>query len=80
MDILTPEEFRHTTLQRSPIDRIGITLVDEEPGFTGVYIRDENGGLWPARTVSHFPSEHHRSVCAAWLAGPGIHEDRRSIR
>ncbi len=80
MDICPPTDFRHTSLERYPTKKIGITLLDEEPGFTGIYVRDENGGLWPARTVSHVPPEHHRSVCDAWLAGPGVHEDRRSVR
>jgi len=79
MEISLPSEFKHTTLERPPDSRVGIALLDEEPGFTGIYIRDEDGGLWPARTVSHVPPEHHRSVCDAWLSGPGVHEDKRSV-
>ena len=93
MEIVKPSEFKHTTLKTYPESivrsehgsasytpkRVGITLLDEEPGFTGIYVRDENGGLWPARTVSHQPPKHHKSVCDAWLAGPGVHEDKRSV-
>jgi hypothetical protein len=90
MEILHPSDFKHTTLSvypESPLGsgawtpkRVGVTLLDEEPGFTGVYIRDEQGGLWPARTGSHQPPEHHKRVCDAWLAGPGVHQDRRSVK
>ena len=83
-----PENFQHTTLKVFPESRrpdgtctpkrAGITLLDEDAKHTGVYIRDAEGGLWPARTVSHTPKSHHKSVCDAWLAGPGVPEDKRS--
>lgn len=91
MDCGDPQkDFKHTTLPTFPGDydrinkkytpkRVGITLLDEKPGYTGIYIRDENGGLWPARTVSHKPNKHHESVIKAWLSGEGVHEDRRTI-
>ena len=69
--------FRHTTLTKCPDKVAGVTLLDEEPGYTGIYIRDRDGGLWPARTVDRSLSEHHDAVCAAWLDRPGS-EDRRS--
>ncbi len=69
--------FKHTTLAAYPADIAGITLLDEAPGFTGIYLRDANGDLWPARTVSRALPEHHADVCNAWLARPGIHEDKR---
>jgi len=83
------KDFRHTTLPTYPEDydrikkkytpkRVGITLLDEKPGFTGIYIRDENGGLWPARTVSHEPPEHHESVCGAWMAQYEDCQDKRA--
>ncbi len=50
-----PTEFRHTTLPRCPAKVVGVTLLDEEPGYTGIYLRDEDGGLWPARTVNPLP-------------------------
>ena len=90
MDFGDPQrDFKHTTLPTYPGDydrvnkkytpiRVGVTLLDEKPGFTGIYIRDENGGLWPARTVIHEPAKHHESVCNAWLSGEGVHEDRRT--
>ena len=78
MDCVAPSDFKHTTLTRYPQQVIGITLLDEEPGFTGIYLRDRNGGLWPCRTVSHIPAEHHTNVVEAWLAGPGVHQDKRS--
>ena len=89
MQNANPSDFKHTSLKHYPErfvggkytpKRVGITLLDEEPGFTGIYIRDENGGLWPARTVSHDPPEHHESVCGSWLSGDGIHEDKRVER
>jgi len=90
MDAAKPSEFKHTTLKVYPETRledgtwtpkiVGITLLDEEPGFTGIYMRDKNGGLWPARTVNHDPPEHHKSVCDSWMARPGINEDKRTIR
>ena len=79
METSPASEFKHTTLERYPDRKAGITLLDEEPGFTGVYIRNANGGLWPARTVSHTPPDHHKSVCDAWLSHPGVHEDKRSV-
>ena len=77
MEAKDPSEFKHTSLSVYPDKRVGITLLDEEPGFTGIYSRDKNGGLWPARTVSHEPAKHHQAVCDAWMAGPGINEDKR---
>ena len=78
MEIVEASEFKHTTLDRHPTTVVGVTLLDESPGFTGIYVRDPRGGLWPARTVSHTPASHHADVCNAWLEGPGIHEDKRT--
>ena len=86
MNAAKPSEFKHTTLMFYPESlmdghwtpkQVGITLLDEEPGFTGIYLRDANGGLWPARTVSHTPPEHYQAVCEAWLARDDVHEDKR---
>jgi hypothetical protein len=77
MQATAPSDFKHTTLSVMPRTIAGITLLDEAPGFTGIYLRDPDGGLWPARTVSRMVAEHHADVCAAWLARPGIHEDKR---
>jgi hypothetical protein len=73
-----PQDFRHTTLKVRPDSYQGITLLDECPGFTGIYLRDANGGLWPARTVSRENEAHHTSVCEGWLLRKGIHEDKRT--
>lgn len=64
-------EFRHTTLSACPDKVAGIALVDEEPGFTGVYYRTREGGLWPVRTVDRSMPEHHERVVRAWA---DIHE------
>ena len=80
MESASANQFKHTTLKSFPHKVVGVTLVDEEPGFTGIYLRDEEGGLWPARTVNHDPPEHHRNVCEAWMSRPGSHEDRRASR
>ena len=66
MGFVASKEFKHTTLTRFP-DRIaGITILEEEPGFTGIYLRDADGGLWPARTVDQSLKDHHEAVLAAW--------------
>lgn len=89
MEVMDPQDFKHTTLKHYPgsrvnrkttPERIGITLLDEKPGFTGIYIRNEFGGLWPARTVNRSNKAHHDAVCKAWLDHVGINEDRRSTR
>ncbi len=81
MDDARNRKWTHQTIQSYPDNRIaGYTLLDEEPGFTGIYVRDANGGLFPARTVSHEPVEHHRSVCDSWLSCPGTHEDKRTVK
>lgn len=73
------QHFLHATLDKMPIvDYVGITLVDEKPGFTGIYLRYPCGGLWPARTVVRDNPTHHDSVVNAWLAKPGVHEDKRA--
>jgi len=74
MQAFDPSQFQHTTLPCYPSKIAGITLLEETPGFTGIYLRDEEGGLWPARTVSRGNAKHHNDVCAAWLLGPGVHE------
>ena len=80
MDASAPYQFRHTNMTSPPVHVIGITLLDEKPGYTGIYMRDANGGLWPCRTVRHKPASHHRDVCKAWLSRKGIHQDKRSVR
>ncbi len=40
-----PSEFKHTTLSAYPDKVVGLTIVDEEPGFTGIYLRSPEGGL-----------------------------------
>ena len=77
MQATIPQEFRHTTLAAYPERIVGVTLLDESPGFTGIYLRDAKDGLWPARTVDR-AAAHHDSVCEAWLSRPGKHEDKRT--
>ena len=78
MEAQAPSQFTHTTLTAYPDKIVGVTVLDEAPGVTGIYLRDRNGGLWPARTVSRIPAEHHDAVCDQWLARPGVHEDKRT--
>ena len=73
-----PSQFAHTTLTSYPDKIVGVTLVDESPGVAGIYLRDKNGGMWPARTVSRFPTEDYETVCDSWLARPGMNEDKRT--
>ena len=68
MNAKQPHEFKHTTLTAYPKKVVGVKLLEEEPGFTGIYLEDANGGLWPARTVNQAFPEHHREVCDAWLS------------
>ena len=75
-----PNDFRHTTLAEIPDEIVGITILDEEPGFTGIYVRSACGGLWPARTVDRSFPEHHDSVVASWLSRDGVHVDLRAER
>jgi len=87
MEAMAPNEFRHTTLAVYPETHIGngkytpkavgITLLDEKPGFTGIYLRDANGGLWPARTVDRSRPEHYRSVIASWSKRENVVDDRK---
>ena len=78
MQHATPQEFRHTTLTAYPKRIVGVTLLDESPGLTGIYLRDRKGGLWPVRTVNRADAQHHFDVCEAWLSKPGKHEDKRA--
>lgn len=73
-----PNDFKHTTLRECPDEIAGITLLDEEPGFTGIYVRSASGGLWPARTVDRSNARHHDSVVASWLSREGTHVDLRA--
>jgi hypothetical protein len=73
-----PPQFAHTTLTSYPDKIVGVTLLNESSGITGIYLRDRNGGLWPARTVSRFPTEDYQTICDSWLARPGVHEDKRT--
>lgn len=91
-------KFKHQTLDKCP-DRdgvfVGVTILDESPGFTGIYLRTAKGLLWPARTVNNSLVEHCRSVVAAWMEHevtyfdwgtckhrrkPGINEDIRTVK
>lgn len=80
MDVDPEYKWKHKTLSSYPYNEkhVGIVLLDEEPGFTGIYIRTESGGLWPARTVSRESPKHHDDVCAAWMAREGRNEDLRA--
>ena len=66
MDAMAPEDFKHTTLKRYPDRIVGVSFLQESPGFTGIYLRDPEGGLWPARTVNQSMKDHHAAVLAAW--------------
>jgi hypothetical protein len=57
-----PSQFTHTTLTSYPDKIVGITLLDELPGIIGIYLRDENGGMWSARTVNRFPTEAYQTI------------------
>lgn len=73
-------EFKHTTAKSYPDKIGGYVLLDEEPGFTGIYVIDAATGLlWPARTVNRAAEAHYKLVCGAWLAREGA-EDRRTIK
>lgn len=70
METKEPNQFKHTTLDKYPDTNdgfVGVTLLDEEPGFTGVYMRTKEGLLWPARTINHDPPAHHRKCAASWM-------------
>ncbi len=77
MKIATPPEFKHTSLTAYPNTIAGVSLLDESPTVTGVYLRNPQGGLWPARTVNK-DSKHYDDVCRAWLRRAGA-EDRRGL-
>lgn len=68
--------WRHQTLEEYPHTVAGISVLDERPGFSGVYMRDPRGGLWPARTVSR-RAEHHDDVVGSWLQRPGAVDLRK---
>jgi hypothetical protein len=70
-------KWTHKTLEVFPHNIVGYNLRDEEPGFTGIYARDAEGGLWPARTVD-FTSSHYHSVCNAWLNREGSIDERKT--
>lgn len=76
------KDFKHTTLTDIPPDedRVGISILEEEPGLTGIYYRTKNGGLWPCRTVNQEKADHHKSVCEAWLAREGKHENKTKFQ
>jgi len=65
-------QFKHTTLTSHPLKVAGVSFVEERPGFTGVYLRNEEGGFWPAREVAQKPKKHHKSVCDAWAQHYGM--------
>jgi hypothetical protein len=72
-------DFKHTTAKQFPAKISGYVLLDEEPGFTGIYAVEEGTGLlWPARTVDR-AEPHYNLVCGAWLAREGA-EDQRTIK
>jgi hypothetical protein len=77
MDAAKPKDFKHTTLDHLPKRVEGVTLLDEDSDYTGVYFRDSKGGLFPARTVYRGDPVHHESVCAAWMRCSGKNLDLR---
>jgi hypothetical protein len=62
-----PENFKHTTIFHYTGKYVGVTILDEMPGFTGIYLRTAEGKLFPARTVDRSNKEHHESVVGAWM-------------
>ena len=53
MQATDPRQFRHTTLAAYPEKIVGVTLLDESPGFTGIYLRDDPTHRWLQATVSN---------------------------
>ena len=83
MDCVPPEEFKHTTLKQYPTERgafIGVTVLDETPDCAAVYLRTQDGLLWPARTINHDPPEYHRQIVAAWMQHEGDNRDERTVK
>ena len=78
MDAKPASEFKHTTLTEYPDRIVGVTILDEEPGFVGIYERDAQGGLFPARTVNRKPKKHLERVIASWMAHEGENIDLSS--
>ena len=72
-----PSDFKHTTLTTYPDKIAGLTIVDEKPGFTGIYLRSSEGGLYPVRTVCREEGRIHDGVVDAWLSREGVHVDQR---
>ena len=71
MQATDPRQFRHTTLAAYPEKIVGVTLLDETPGFTGIYLRDQRGGLWPAHRQ---PDPRQAPSCRLqFVAGPPRH-------
>jgi hypothetical protein len=73
--------WQHKTLDNYPDkdgEFVGVTILDERPGLTGIYLRTKEGLLWPARTVDRSLPEHHAEVVAAWMQYKGINEDLRT--
>ena len=70
MQTQLPSQFTHTTLANYPDKIIGVTLLDESPGVTGIYVRDEKGGLWPARTVNRIRPKAMKRCAIRGLPGP----------
>jgi hypothetical protein len=77
-------KFRHATAPSFTGcgEAVGVVLVDEKRGFTGIYYKDKQGKLWPCRTVMRSNKARHDEIIAAWLQNrPEMtHEDRRQTR
>ena len=70
-----------TTDSRGHGEPIGIELFqDEVEGVpnTAIYLRHEDGALYPARTVNQTVHPHHENVVLSWAARYPILHDHRS--
>ncbi len=72
-------------LEKMIADKVaGLVLVDEDGAgvFTGIYLCDPDGGLYPCRTVLRSDEDYHRSVVAAWISDPRYKsvDDRRNVQ
>jgi hypothetical protein len=67
----------HATLANRPKYIAGISFIQEGHGFTGIYWRDPEGGLYFCRTVDQSDPKRHADVIRAWLASPELAREAR---
>ena len=76
MTITPAKRSRHTTLAEYPAHVVGVTLLDESRGFTGILSAQRGGRILASPNGQPRQRTTPLDVCETWLSKPGAQDKR----